>query len=353
MSHKRRQPSKPGRKAKADPVFEQGVRAARAMREDEAAWLRERLLALGAAVSSAKARQGEIEALTGAMRQRQSAREGRWLAAQDRLAKAYAFDREPEKHAARLQRLARMASLAEQGRIELAHLEAEQASLPARIATLEAAIADIQAALHPDAINAKAASAGARAMAKAREDREDGAVTQARAEAQKAERSRDRDGPTAMQIAMRGVEKVGANGAVRLGADLPDTMRRLLRAGIINADEAQAAAHWRADWHAGSRRNALTGSYAERVDGGRTLSAPGEGAVAAWNRFVSAEKALPAGSRMLAQSVILYEAVLETAPGLGERYANKAAKRAANAAVLAMACEALKTFYDSHLGERA
>lgn len=162
-----------------------------------------------------------------------------------------------------------------------------------------------------------------------------------------------RDRPTDEQVMRRGVEKTGHAGSVRLGPDLPDTMRRLCRAGIITADEAKAAALWRADWHTGSRRNALTGSYAERVDGGRMLSAPGEGAVAAWNRFSSAWKAVPDGARALAQSVILYECVLETAPGLGERYANKAAKRAANGAVLVLACGALKAFYDRHLGESA
>lgn len=351
MSRKRRKPSKPGVKRAADPVFEQGLKAAKRARTDEAAWLADRLARLAEAEASAMARKGDIGGRIVDARQRLTAREGRWIAAQDRLAKDRAMNREPERYAARLDRLGRMASLVEQSRADLAQLLAEEARLPGLIGELQQAIAAVRAAQAPDAIDARAAKAGVRAMAKAREDLLGEGDAEARAKAAEAERTRERDGPPAMQLAVRGVVKTGAGGSVRLGPDLPDTMRRLLRAGSISHDEAVAASRWRNDWLAGSRRNALTGSYAERVDGGRMQAAPGEGAVAAWNRFVSAEKTLPAGSRTLAQSVILYECVLETAPGLGERYANKAARRAANAAILALACEALKAFYDSHLGE--
>lgn len=172
-----------------------------------------------------------------------------------------------------------------------------------------------------------------------------------RASAEVAALGLTRDGPTPERLAKASAARVNLEGAARLGDDVPETLRRLARSGMIGDAQLRAAGRWRADWLFGSTRGAMVQSWEIRVDGGRKGGAVSEDRREAWARFAAGLDAMPASVAKVCEAVILHEVTLSESPGPGEAYsAGSDRRRAAAAAVLVVGCDLLKAFYDNASG---
>ncbi|WP_421792772.1 hypothetical protein [Hyphobacterium sp.] len=156
----------------------------------------------------------------------------------------------------------------------------------------------------------------------------------------------DRDGALPEQIGKRGILKRLEGGALMLGADLPDTVRRLRKAGLLTQGQCEALGRWRDDLAWGTARSAMVQSWDVRVDG----SGAGSGDISltkaqAYRRWEDANVRLQAGQRRIVEYFMVTEGSLEGAPGTAQLYKDDKQKRASAGTELVAAAEALRSFY--------
>lgn len=218
-------------------------------------------------------------------------------------------------------------------------------------------IARLEAMLDPDALDAQALAygvqRGTRIQRQAVEDRaagiERGRVEKAR------EFKTDRDKPTPEAIARRGVRSVSDTGGVRLGADVPEVLRRLRRYNQIDDGALEAAAMYQQDYSYGHASGSMVSSYDPR--GGKSTGGSNRAEhvaadrIAAAGRYRAARQAVPGEFLGTLEAVVLHGSSVDSVPGAGGVYsAGSTNRRSAGTVLLICGLNRLKEFYQSKFG---
>lgn len=245
------------------------------------------------------------------------------------IAQAAAKGEHRELHAERMTRLSRLRGLIERTRIEIEIRAAEVDDLPDQIARLDRDLARLDAPASEGADERRSPKKAAARPGKAGPP------------------VFDRDGPTREQVAARGLDQAPTSVTPgRLGADVPDTLRKLHRAKKISDRELRAAVCYHQDYRFGTDRAKLIASYETAGGGGKGAGEIAEDKLAAFDRWRRAQASIPIEFRDVLDAVVLNGVTLEAAPGLGADYAGGATnRRAASGALLVCGLKRLSAFY--------
>lgn len=245
------------------------------------------------------------------------------------------------------------------GKIEerVDNLKRARGRFPNERERLVAHIARLEAMLEPDALDAEAVAYGVkrgeRLQREAVVDRV-GAADRKRVEKAR-EFKTDRDKPTPEAIARRGVRSVSETGGVRLGADVPEVLRRLRRHKQIDDGALEAAAMYQQDYSYGHASGSMVSSYEAR--GGKSTGGSNRAEhvaadrIAAASRYRAARAAVPGEFLGPLEAVVLHGSSVDSVPGTGEMYAAGSTNRRSAGLVLVV-CDLnrLKEFYQSKFG---
>jgi hypothetical protein len=344
-------------KAKAAPprksAFDEGLDAAK----DHRRWLEDRLKKmLGETEARIDGLRTDPDAASRRLARAKARREARVIRAgelerliMDRAAR----ELERGRHEGRAARLARLRALIARDDDRIRALEVERVEADAVLDALQRTADGLRAQLGWEALDAAAAAVGSARADDVRAGREAGQIHRdlftARGEAGKL----DHDGPTAEQIARRGLaSRPSRSAGSRLGPDLPDTIRRMVRSGKISQRQAEAAGLYANDHAFGTGAAGLVSSYEVGVQGGGKAGAISVERLEALERWRRAHEALPREFRQVLDSVVIYEVSLDSVQDAELiRYAAPGTnRRTAAGLVLVMALKRLEAWY---FGDRA
>lgn len=152
--------------------------------------------------------------------------------------------------------------------------------------------------------------------------------------------------PGALRVGQRGVIDVTASGAGKLGPELPETVRRLVKSGHLDAGAAKALVRWRDDLAWGTARAKLVQDYEVRVQGGgKSTGDVAASKSEAFQRWREACARLLPSQLEVVNFVMIDEGALDSAPGLSRLYRDEKQRRAAAGVELVSAAETLRVFY--------
>ena len=326
--------------------YREALKDAQAVRGEIVAALEARLGSLDAAKLRLEARRETIEVEIAEAEALLGEQLSTLASIEAEIFKAGASGEEVDEKAFKRQKRMRRAADKTQELID--ELKRYRGRIPNEIASLEASAASLRAALEPDAIDDRALAAVQDA---ARRRVEDGARLRKQI-AKERKAWRDQDGPTPEAVVKRGASPSKIGGAVRLAADLPDPVRRLVSMKKVSRLEAEAGARYRDDYRFGLERARLTGSYEGAIARGRRSAGDvADDRIAAFDRYRAAKAAIPAEFVRVIEAVFLEELALDSVDLEGDLYAEGSSnRRSAIGVLLVFGLKRLKEFYQSEFG---